>query len=131
MTQQLGFFGMSCVTIPMCWQNKASLYLCGDETSYHFEGFSESGSGINNHVHKKKGLRKGVHTIVANNYHTFMPKQFLSCHKYHPMGEGFTRQGGNDLSTLVGAINTMVMGEEVVLDTGGNILSTFVFGSLI
>ena len=47
------------------------------------------------------------------------------------MGEGFTRQGGNDLSTLVGAINTMVMGKEVVLDTGENILSTFVFGSLI
>ena len=38
---------------------KSPLDLYGDETSYYFAGFSESGSGINGSVHSKPGLSKG------------------------------------------------------------------------
>ena len=92
----------------------SSLNLCVDKTSYPFASLSEIGSGITGCVHNKLCLSKDGHTNVVTDYHTCRPIFCIHLHNHHPVGEDFSRQGGNDLCIFVGLIKPIIILKEVV-----------------
>ena len=71
---------------------RASLDICGNETSDTFAGFSEIISNISGSLHNTPGLRKFKETTVFTDSLTVIPRICIHSHKHHPMGDVFIRQ---------------------------------------
>ena len=90
---------------------RAEENLTVDETTYGHAGYGEAGSGITGRLRNKK-VNKGGQTTVISDSRRFRPRAYIHRHNLHPMIEGMTKKGTNEMVHLLKMIEPMVVGSE-------------------
>ena len=88
---------------------KADENLTVDETTWGHAGYGESGSGLCGRLMNKRKSKGGQTTIISDS-RRFRPRAYIHRHNLHPMLEGMTKRGTNELIYLLKQIEPMVEG---------------------
>ncbi len=75
------------------------LDLCADETSYGFNGWGETGSGILGLILNKPGITRGGQIVMVSDVDRIRPRAYVHRHKLHPKPLGNLR-GPNEVYFL-------------------------------
>jgi len=87
----------------------AELDLCGDKTTCGYGGHGESQSGILTRILNKPGIRKGMQIVILCNVHAVRSRAYLHRHDLHPMEEGFTKKGPNEVRLLIQQLDKLII----------------------
>ena len=94
---------------------KGDDHLTLDETTWGFGGYGEHGSGLVGRLRNKK-VNKGGQTTIMSDSRRFRPRAYIHRHNLHPMIEGMSKKGTNELVHLLKKIDTMVESTPTSLD---------------
>lgn len=89
---------------------KASLDLCGDETSWAHQGFGEPGAGIVGRIFNKPGITKGGQIVLLVDAYRWRPYAYVHRHKCHTGYTGWNKQGPLEVRLIMESIAPFVEG---------------------
>ncbi|KAG7370169.1 hypothetical protein IV203_027915 [Nitzschia inconspicua] len=90
---------------------RASLDLCGDETTWGHQGYREKGSGVLERIMNKPGITKGMQTVLLCDAYRFRVYAYHHRHKMHKgWPEWSKKQGPTEVRSLMETISAYVDG---------------------
>ena len=92
----------------------AELDFTGDETSFAFNGFGESASGLIRRVEGKPGMSKGGQIALVSDTNCIRIRAYHHRHKCHARTAPFTQEGPYEVKTLLDTLSTMVVGSNLL-----------------
>jgi hypothetical protein len=87
---------------------KAGDDLCGDESTWGFGGYGESGTGLVSLILGKPGITKGGQVVLVTDTDRLRPRAYVHRHKLSPRDNGFTQQGPNEVRIISEKIKAMI-----------------------
>jgi hypothetical protein len=92
---------------------RASLDLCGDETSWGHQGYGEAGSGVLERIMNKPGITKGMQTVLAVDAYRQRPYTYVHRHKLHKGWPEWTKKRGpTEVRMILETLKKYVVGNE-------------------
>ena len=64
-------------------------------------------------IMNKPGVSKGGQIVLVTDVDRIRPRAYLHRHNLHPMGNGFTAKGPNEVRMIVNKLEPMVRGKDV------------------
>jgi hypothetical protein len=90
----------------------AGLDLCGDETTFGFNGWGEAGSGLLGLIMNKPGITRGGQIVVVSDVDRIRPRAYVHRHKLQP--KLFTIQGQNEVRLICERLEPLINGPKPI-----------------
>ena len=88
---------------------KASMDLCGDETTCGHQGYGEASSGVLDRIPNKPGITKGMQTVLLCDVHRFRVYAYIHRHKCHQgWPEWCKKQGPTEVRILLEEVESLM-----------------------
>ncbi|KAG7340792.1 hypothetical protein IV203_024335 [Nitzschia inconspicua] len=97
---------------------RASLDLCGDETTWGHQGYGEKGSGVLQRIMNKPGITKGMQTVLLCDAYRFRVYAYHHRHKMHKGWPEWSKK--QDPTEVRSLMETISGGDELMNWLGTN-----------